>query len=135
MRTVPSNKLLWFAVAGGGVAWFVQFVVNLYFTWGKCVDPNAPRALGLPVHDWEIGLSIAAVITNLTAQGVALTLYRRSRRIDGVIDSELEGKGFAPPMGRVASLAMMAMLINFVTLLIIVMTGIGAPLLTACQQA
>jgi hypothetical protein len=135
MRQPPSNRLVWFAMLGGAGAWLVQFLVNLYLTWAKCVAPNAPRALGLPVHDLEIGLSIGAILVNLSAQAVAVTLYRRSRMIKGIVEGELEGMGGAPPVGRIAFLSMLAMTVNFVTLMIVVMTAIGAPLLNPCQQA
>jgi hypothetical protein len=135
MRTAPSNRLLWFSVLGGACAWVVQFFVNLYLTWAKCVDPNSPRALGLPVHDVEIGLSVAAILVNLAAQATAVSIYRRSRALDGVVEGELEGLGGPPPVGRVAFMAMVAMTVNLVTLMIVVMTGIGAPLLHPCQQA
>ena len=152
-RSAPSNLYVWYAVLGGALAFAVQFVVNLYFTWAKCILPNHPiRNMGLPVHDWEIGLSLAAIAIGAGATWASLQLFRRSRglsgfvretsfherlepRRQGVIGQELEGIGAAPPGGRIAFLSMVALTVNTLALTIVIMTAVGAPLLPACQQA
>jgi hypothetical protein len=131
MRRFASNLLVWYGVLGGGLAWLIQFVVDLNFTWDKCLHGNP----GLSVHDWVLGLSLGALVVAIGATTVAVSLYRRSRQVAAVVAHELEGKGSAPPVGRVASLAMMGMCVNFVSLVLIVMTAISVPLLPACQQA
>ena len=62
MKSPPSNALLWFGVLGGAAAWTIQFLANLFFTFAQCDPPTARWAL--PVHAWEIGLSIAAVLVD-----------------------------------------------------------------------
>jgi hypothetical protein len=152
-RPISSNLYVWFAVLGGGLAWAVQFVTNLYFTWARCVLPNHPlHSLGVPVHDWEIGLSLGAIAVGAGATWASLQLFRRSRGLgslvretshhgvqsphhQGVIGQEIEGIGAAPPGGRIAFLSMVALTVNALALTIIIMTAIGAPLLPVCQQS
>lgn len=133
MKAAPSNALVWFGVLGGAGAWAVQFVVNLAFTFAQCDAPSGRWQL--PVHGFEIGLSAAAVAVGIAATGVSLRLYRRTFRIDHIAEAERQGKGSPPPTGRINFLAMVGLTVNFLALAIIVMTGIGAPLLPVCQQS
>lgn len=129
----PSTALVWFGVLGGAGAWTVQFVANLAFTFAQC---NAPSGRWqLPVHGWQIALSAAAVAVTLAAAGVSLWLYLHTFNLDHVSESERRGEGTAPPTGRINFLAMVGLTINFLALAIILMTGIGAPLLPVCQQS
>jgi putative flippase GtrA len=133
VKSPPSNALLWFGVLGGATAWTVQFLANLFFTFAQCDPPTARWAL--PVHGWEIGLSVAAVIVGLASLGVSLWIYLRTYQIEDVAAQERRGEGVTPPLGRVNFLSMIGMTVNSLTLVIIIMTGIGAPLLPICQQA
>jgi hypothetical protein len=133
MRFPPSDRLVWFGVLGGAGAWAVQFVANLFFSFAQC---NAPAGRWhLPVHGWQIGLSVAAILVGLAAEGVSLWLYLRTFRIDHVAEAERHGEGSAPPTGRINFLATVGLTVNFLSLAIIVMTAIGAPLLPVCQQS
>jgi hypothetical protein len=129
----PSNVLVWFAVLGGAGAWAVQFVANLAFSFAQC---NAPAGRWqLPVHNFQIALSAAAVAIGLAAETVSLWLYLRTFHIDHIAEAERRGEGSPPPTGRINFLAMVGLTVNFLALSIIVMTGIGAPLLPVCQQS
>ncbi len=132
-RRLPSNSLLWFGVLGGAVAWALQFLANLFFTFAECDQPTQRWAL--PVHSWEIALSVVALGIGLSAAAVSLTIFLRTARVDHVSAKERQGRGTRPPLGRVHFLAMIGLLVNFLALAIIVMTGIGAPLLPICQQS
>jgi hypothetical protein len=133
MKRRPSNRLVWFAVLGGAGAWAVQFVINLAFSFAQC---NAPAGRWqLPVHGWEIVVSAVAVAIALAAEGVSLWLYLRTFNLDHIAEAERRGEGAAPPTGRINFLAMVGLTVNFLALAIIVMTGIGAPLLPVCQQS
>lgn len=133
MKLPPSSWLVWFAVLGGPIAWAAQFVANLYFTWAQC---NAPVGRWqLPVHDWQIGLSVAAVVLTLISMTVALWLYLYTFQFKHVPQAERRGQGSPPPTGRISFLAVVGLTVNFLSLAIIVMTGIGAPLLPVCQQS
>ncbi len=133
MSTIPSTRLLWFGVLGGAVAWVIQFAANLYFTFAQCNQP-APR-WSLPVHGWQIGLSLLALVIGLAATAVSVQIFRSTYEIDDVDAQERRGDGYAPPLGRVHFLSLVGLTVNFLALAIIVMTGIGAPLLPVCQQS
>ena len=132
-QRLPSNALLWFGVLGGAAAWASQFLANLFFTFAQCDQPI--QRWMLPVHSWEIGLSALALAVGLSATAVSLTIFVSTGRVDDVSAKEREGRGTQPPLGRVHFLAMVGLLVNFLALAIIVMTGVGAPLLPVCQQA
>ncbi len=133
MRYPPSNAVVWFAVLGGPGAWAAQFVINLTFTFAQC---NAPAGRWeLPVHGWQIAVSAGAIVIGLAAQAASLWLYLRTVNIDHIAEAERHGEGSAPPTGRINFLAMVGLTVNFLSLAIIVMTAIGAPLLPVCQQS
>jgi putative flippase GtrA len=129
----PSDRLLWFGVLGGALAWATQFVANLAFTWAQCNAP--PGRWQLPLHKWEIGISVVGIAIDLAAFAVSLRLFLATYRVDDVASHERLGDGTAPPLGRVNFLAMVALLVNFLTVTIMVMTAIAAPLLHVCQQS
>ena len=89
----------------------------------------------LAVHAVEIGLSAAAVAIGLASAGVSLWLYRRTSSLDHVAQDERRGEGTAPPTGRINFLATVGLCVNFLAIAIIVMTGVGAPLLPVCRQS
>ncbi|HWE34175.1 MAG TPA: hypothetical protein VG410_11865 [Solirubrobacteraceae bacterium] len=133
MRFPPSTALVWFGVLGGAGAWATQFVANLFLTFAQCNAP--PGRSRLPVHGVEIGLSAAAVTIGLASAGVSLWLYRRTSSLDHVAQDERHGEGSAPPTGRINFLATVGLCVNFLAIAIVVMTGIGAPLLPVCMQS
>lgn len=133
MRPAPSNFLVWFAVLGGALAWTLQFLANLGLTFAQCDQPV--QRWSLSVHSWEIGLSAAAVAVGVAAAGVSLWLFLRTYRKEDVAELERQGRGVHPPLGRISFLSMIGMTVNILAVTIIVMTGIGAPLLPVCQQA
>ena len=133
MSSRRSNLLLWFGVAGGPVAFAVQFVANLAFSYAQCNQPTTRWQL--PVHGWVIGLSLGGVAVTLAAIAVCARIFLRTFRIDDVFASERSGGGSQPPLGRVHFLAIVGLVVNLLALAIIVMTGIGAPLLPVCEQS
>jgi hypothetical protein len=130
---LPSNGLLWFGVLGGAGAWTVQFLANLGLTFFQCDQPTTRWMLN--VHAWEVGLSVAAVAVVLASGAVSLRIFVSTSRIDDVAAHERRGEGAAPPLGRVSFLSMVGLLVNLLALAIVVMTGIGAPLLPVCHQS
>lgn len=133
MKLPPSNRLVWFAVLGGAGAWTVQFVINLAFSFAQC---NAPEGRWqLPVRGLQIGVSAVAVAIGLLSAGVALWLYLYTYQFKHVAQAERRGEGSVPPTGRINFLAVVGLTVNLLALAIMVMTGIGAPLLTVCRQS
>lgn len=129
----PPTALVWFGVLGGPMAWAGQFVINLYFTFAQCNQPGGRWSL--PVHPLGVALSCLAVAVGIGATGVCAWMFARTYRIDDIYGQERRGEGSAPPTGRVLFLAIVGLTVNFLTLTIVVMTGIATPLLTVCRQS
>ena len=130
----PSTWLLWFAVLGGAVAWLVQFPANLYLTFAQCNNPTG--RWNLPIHALEIGLSALAFAVGSAATVVSLLIFRATYDASDDVDGqERRGDGSPPPLGRIHFLSIIALTVNFLALTIVVLTGVGAPLLRACQQS
>lgn len=133
MKEQPSNALVWFGVLGGALAWATTFVANLAFTFAQCNAP--PGRWKLPLHSWEIAISAVGVAVGLAAGAAALHVYRQTFRIEDVAAHERAGDGTVAPLGRINFLATVGLLVNFLTVAIMVMTAVGAPLLSVCQQS
>ena len=132
MTDRPSDRLVWFGVLGGPLAWAAQFVANLAVGFAEC---DIPGRWHLPVHLVGVMLSIAAVGIGLAALAVSAQLFRRTDAIDGLREQVVRGFGGEPPAARIHFLAIVGLTVDGLALAIIVMTGIGAPILTLCQQS
>ena len=132
-RPRPSNLLLWFGVLGGGAAWTTQFVAGLYFTWAQCNQPDGRT--NVPVREWQTGLAAGGVLVGLLASAVCLRIYLRTHKLGDVAGEERRGDGHAPPLGRVHFLAVVGLTVNFLVIVIMIITAIGAPSLALCQQS
>ncbi len=134
MNSPPSNALLWFGVLGGPCAWALQFVINLAFSFAQCNDPT--DRWQLPLHGWQIATAAVGVTIGLAATAVSLRLFLRTVHLDHeVAEEERRGEGSPPPTGRINFLSMVGLTVNFLAVSIMIMTGIGAPLLPLCQQS
>jgi hypothetical protein len=125
------SLLVWFAVGGGACAWAVQFLIGLAFGFAECNQAGR----GLPVHTWQAAAAGVAALINLTSIGTGVWLFRNTYRVGDVFGEERRGDGAPPPIGRIHFLALVGLTVNFLALAIIVMDGIGAPLLPLCEQA
>jgi hypothetical protein len=134
VRLPPTNRVVWFAVLGGAIAWVVQFVANLSLTWAQCNAP-AGRGFHVPVHVASVVISAVAIAIGATAMGVSLWLYLYTYQFKHVVIAERRGEGSGPPTGRINFLSVVGLTVNFLALAIMIMTGIGAPLLSVCKQA
>lgn len=125
------SPLVWFAVGGGAIAWAVQFVIGLAFGFAECNQPGR----GLPIHAWQAAVAAVAAVVALASIGAGVWLFRHTYRIGDVFGEERRGDGAPPPLGRIHFLALVGLTVNVLALTIIVMDGIGAPLLPLCQQS
>ena len=62
-------------------------------------------------------------------------MFLRTFRIGDVAGMERRGDGSPPQRGASSSSSMVGLTVNVLALAIIVLVGIGGPLLTACQQS
>lgn len=133
MKFRPSNVVVWFGVLGGACAWFGQFVANLMLTFAQCNQPMT--RWDLPVHTIEIALSLAGIAIGGGALSTSVWMFRHTAWQDHISQHERRGDGSAPPLGRIQFLSMIGLTVNVLALVIMIMTGIGAPLLPVCQQS
>jgi hypothetical protein len=75
------------------------------------------------------------VAIGLLSMATALWLYLYTYQFKHVAQAERRGEGSPPPTGRINFLSVVGLTVNFLALSIMVMTGIGAPLLSVCRQA
>jgi hypothetical protein len=129
----PPTALLWFGVSGGAFAWAGVHVVGYAFSLRRCIPTGNGAVFSL--SPWQIGIAAAGALVAVSAIGVSVWMFMRTFRIGDVAGMERRGDGSPPPVGRVQFLAMVGITVNFLALAIIVLNGVGAPLLTACQQS
>lgn len=129
----PPSVLVWFGAAGGAFAWAGVHVAGIETSWNRCIPTGTGSMLSLSA--WQIVIAGSGAVIALAALAVALWLFLRTFRIGDVAGMERRGDGAAPPTGRLQFLAMVGLTVNFLALMIIVLDGVGAPLLTACQQS
>jgi hypothetical protein len=122
---------VWFAVGGGACAWAAQHVIGIAFGWAECNQVGR----GVPVHAGQAAAAGAAAVITLASIAAGLWLFRNTYRVGDVFGEERRGDGSAPPVGRIHFLTLVGLIVNLLALAIIVMDGIGAPLLPTCQQA
>jgi hypothetical protein len=132
-RFNPPTALLWFGVAGGAFAWAAVHVAGYGFSLRRCI-PTGTGAL-VALQPWQIGLAAGGALVAVTAIGVCVWLFVSTFRIGDVAGMERRGDGSPPPVGRVQFLSMVGLTVNVLALAIIVLDGVGAPLLMACQQS
>lgn len=132
-RFDPPTLLVWFGVAGGAFAWAAVHVAGYGGSLRRCIPTGTGS--GLALSAWQIAIAAAGAVITLAATAVCVWLFLRTFRIDDVAGKERRGDGAAPPVGRIQFLAMVGLTVNFLALAIIVLDGVGAPLLTACQQS
>lgn len=133
MSRQPSTVLVWFGVLGGAVAWAIQMVAGLGFTFAQCNAP--PGRWELPVQEWQFWLAVGGVVVGLASVAVCVRLYRQTRDVDDAAETERLGRGTPPPVGRINFLATTGLVVNTLALAIMIMTAVGAPFLRLCQQS
>jgi hypothetical protein len=116
------------------MAWVIQFVANLAITWAQC-NPPAGRGVHVPVHGASIVISAVAIAVGAIAMAVSLWLYLYTYQFKHVAVAERRGEGTPAPTGRINFLSVVGLTVNFLALAIMIMTGIGAPLLSICKQS
>jgi hypothetical protein len=126
-----SSLLVWFAVGGGAIAWAVQFVVGLGFGFAECNQSGR----SVPLHAGQAAASSVAAVIALASIAAGVWIFRNTYRVRDVFGQERRGDGATPPIGRIHFLAIVGLTVNLLALAIIVMDGVGAPLLPLCQQA
>jgi len=132
MRYRPSNLFVWFGVGGGALAWAVQFVAGLMFSFAQC-NPGGTR-WHVPVRDWQVGLAAGGFVIGLASTAVAAMIFRRTYRVGDIFGEERRGDGAAPPLGRIHFLSQVGLIVNLLVLFIMAMDAFGTGLHGLCMQ-
>jgi hypothetical protein len=121
------NRLVWFGVLGGPIAWAVQFLLGMQLNLARCESPNA--RFPLPASAWAVALASVAVLVAALAELAAIAVLRATRSDD-------EGsRGQTVAEGRLHFLAAVGITVNPLVLAICVMVGVGVPVLGLCHQS
>lgn len=129
----PPTALVWFGVAGGAFAWAAVHVAGVGGSFRHCIPTGTGTAF--PLTAWQIGIAAAGALVAVSSIAVSVWLFLNTFRIADVAGMERRGDGAPPPAGRLQFLAMVGLTVNFLALMIILLDGVGAPLLRACQQS
>jgi hypothetical protein len=122
-RRVPVRVLVWFGVFGAPAAWTLQHVTGYALTEAGCQE--AGRRWDLAVDGWTIAVTATAAAVAVLAWLAAIATWRATR------DAGEE----PPPPSRIHFLSVMGMTLTPLFLLIILMSGIGAVVLSECVQS
>lgn len=129
----PPTAVVWFGVAGGAFAWAAVHVAGYEGSLDRCI-PTGTGSM-VPLRAWQIGIAAGGALVALAAIAVSVWMFLRTFRIGDVAGMERRGDGSPPPAGRIQFLSMVGLTVNFLALAIIVLDGVAAPLLHACQQS
>lgn len=129
----PSNLLVWFGLGGGAVAFALQFVAGLAFSFAQCVNGTATK-WHLPVRDLQVGIAVAGFLVGLASTAVAAMIFRRTYRVGDIFGEERRGDGSAPPLGRIHFLAICGLTVNALVLCIMAMDAVAMGLHGLCMQ-
>ena len=132
MNYRPPTLLVWFAFAGGAVAWALQFVAGLAFSFAQCDPP--PGRWHVPVQQWQVGLAIGGLLLGIASTAAAVQIFRRTFRLGDMFGMERRGDGSQPPLGRIHFLAICGLVVNFLVMTIVVLDAVGTALHGLCQQ-
>jgi hypothetical protein len=115
--------LLWFGLLGPPLAWTFQHVAGFALTDAACSGPG--RTPEFTVDAWLIVVAAVGAAIALLGEIAAIVMFRRTRQAS---EEEL-------PEARVHFMAVVAMTIGPLFLAIILMSGLGSILLSACRQS
>jgi hypothetical protein len=121
------NRLAWFGVLGGPVAWATQFLFGMQFGLARCESPNG--RFQFPVHTISIVLGVAGVLVAVLAELAAITVFRATQ------PDQRSQRAADVTTGRLHFLAAVGMTVNPLTLTICAMAAVGVPLLGLCHQS
>jgi hypothetical protein len=126
VAAAPSRVelLQWFGLFGAATAWTLQHLGLFAVAVARCNLGSA--AWGIDAQAWKLGLTVAAAVVAVAAEGAAFLTWRRTRGAD-----EDEG----PPRGRIHFFSLCAAAGNVLFLGAILLDGIGSLYWHPCTQA
>lgn len=134
MRSRPSTLLVWFGLGGGAIAWALQFVAGLAFSFAQCVNGDTTK-WHIPVRAWQVGIATGGFVVGLASMAVAAMIFKRTFKVGDIFGEERRGDGSAPPLGRIHFLAICGLTVNALVLCIMAMDAIATGLHGLCVQS
>ncbi len=121
------NRLVWFGVLGGPVAWAAQFLLAMQFGLARCESPN--DRFPFPALTISAVLGAAGVLVGVLAELTAIAVFRATGE-----DRHTQASADIVS-GRLRFLATVGMTVNPLALTICAMVAVGVPLLGLCHQS
>jgi hypothetical protein len=121
------NRLAWFGVLAGPLAWATQFLLGMQFSLARCESPNG--RFQFPVHTISPLLAGTGVLVGVLAELAAIVVFRATR------PDQHSQRAADVTIGRLHFLAAVGMTVNPLTLTICAMAAVGVPLLGLCHQS
>lgn len=121
------NRLVWFGVLGGPIAWATQFLFGMQLGLARCESPDG--RFQFPVHIISPVLGAVGVLVGVLAELAAIAVFRATR------PDRHSQQAAEVTSGRLHFLAAVGMTVNPLTLTICAMAAIGVPLLGLCHQS
>ena len=115
-----TRTALWFALLGPPLSWTGELVLGYGVEEADC--GKAGTHWTLHTTAWEAALLVLCGLVGVAGLGAAVALWRRSERHE------------PDPRGRIAFLAVSALLIDGLFLALILLTGIGTVVLDPCDR-
>jgi hypothetical protein len=122
--TVAQEFMQWFGLLGAPLAWATQLVLGYGVTEARCNVGSSQWGVGNDT--WQITLMVAAGIVVVFAEVCAVALYLVTREA---------GYDGDPPFGRRQFFVFASSLGNFLFLVAILLSGIGAVTHVPCRQS
>lgn len=124
IRRAPLAARMWFGLAGAPLSWAAEHVSGIMFTQADCA--NSTKTGGFPFDRWAIVMTAVTATLALLALLCALDVLAEARESD---------YHSAPPLGRTNFLATIGATVAPLFLILILMSGIAAVLISGCHQS
>jgi uncharacterized membrane protein YozB (DUF420 family) len=121
MTGARLELLLWYALGGAALAWTAQLVLGAESEELGCTTVG--MRLAVDPHPWHVALTVACGAVAASSAAAAVLGWRAVRR------------GAPDRRGRLAFMAVSALLANALFLAVIVLGGVGASFLETCAQS
>jgi hypothetical protein len=118
------EALQWFGLLAGPAAFALEHIVGVFATFADC-NPAGSRWT-VPQHQVELGMTAAAALVVVLAEGAAWLAFTATRDVDQ------EGE---PPLGRIRFLATASLVLGPLFLALVLLGGLGAAAHPNCHQA
>jgi hypothetical protein len=117
-----SSLLMWFGLLVPPAAWTLQHVTGFFLTQATCLPHG--RTWTIHMDAWTAAVGAFAVLLIVAGIVASVVAFRRT-----------SGAESGTPDARVHFMSIMAMCVGPLVLFIVVMSTLGATLLTECQQS